>query len=48
MKKFVILGIGASVFFMSSCVESSQKYKDLLARADSLNAVSVMLSLIHI
>ena len=42
MKKFVILGIGASVFFMSSCVESSQKYKDLLARADSLNAVSVM------
>lgn len=30
------------MFFMSSCVESSQKYKDLLARADSLNAVSVM------
>ncbi len=42
MKQFVILGIGASMFFMSSCVESSQKYKDLLARADSLNAVSVM------
>lgn len=42
MKKFVILGIGAFVFFMSSCVESSRKYKDLLARADSLNAVSVM------
>lgn len=41
MKKFVILGIGASLFFMSSCVESSQKYKSLLARADSLNAVSV-------
>lgn len=40
MKKFIILGIGASLFLMSSCVESSQKYKTLLARADSLNAVA--------
>lgn len=39
MKKFIILGIGASIFFMSSCVESSQKYKDLQARLDSLNTV---------
>lgn len=39
MKKFIILGIGASMFFMSSCVESSQKYKDLQARLDSLNTV---------
>lgn len=41
MKKFVILGIGASLFLMSSCVESSQKYKSLLAQADSLKAVSI-------
>lgn len=39
MKTFVILGIGASLFMMSSCVESSQKYKDLQARLDSLNTV---------
>lgn len=42
MKKFIILGIGASMFMMASCVESSQKYKDLLARADSLNNVTAL------
>lgn len=41
MKKFIVLGIGASMFFFGSCVESSQKYKDLLARADSLRGVTV-------
>lgn len=40
MKKLIILGIGASIFLMSSCVESSQKYKDLLARADSLSTIA--------
>lgn len=40
MKKFIILGIGASMFLMSSCVENSQKYKNLLARVDSLSMVS--------
>lgn len=40
MKKFIILGIGASMFLMSSCVESSQKYKNLLARVDSLSTVA--------
>lgn len=40
MKKFIILGIGASMFLMSSCVESSQKYKNLLARVDSLSTVT--------
>lgn len=39
MKKFIILGIGASMFLMSSCVESSQKYKNLQARLDSLSTV---------
>lgn len=39
MKKFIVLGIGASMFFMSSCVESSSKYKNLQARLDSLNTV---------
>ena len=39
MKKFIVLGIGASMFFLSSCVESSQKYKTLQARLDSLNTV---------
>lgn len=39
MKKFIVLGIGASMFFLGSCVESSQKYKDLQARLDSLNVV---------
>lgn len=42
MKKFIILGIGASMFLMSSCVESSQKYKNLLARVDSLSTVSTV------
>lgn len=32
MKKIVILGIGASMFFLGSCVESSQKYKSLQVR----------------
>lgn len=39
MKKLMFLVIGAAVFFMSSCVESSQKYKSLQARLDSLNTV---------
>lgn len=39
MKKFIVLGIGASMFLMSSCVESSQKYKNLQARLDSLTVV---------
>lgn len=41
MKKIIVLGIGASMFFLSSCVESSQKYKDLQARADSLNHITL-------
>lgn len=41
MKKFIILGIGASIFLMSSCVESSQKYKNLQARVDSLSNVAM-------
>ena len=36
MKKIVILGIGASMFFLGSCVESSQKYKSLQSQMDSL------------
>lgn len=40
MKKIIALGIGASLFVLGGCVESSQKYKDLLARADSLNTVA--------
>ena len=42
MKKIVILGIGASMFFLGSCVESSQKYKSLQARLDSLSTVHIM------
>ena len=42
MKKNVILGIGASMFFLGSCVESSQKYKSLQARLDSLSTVHIM------
>ena len=42
MKKIVILGIGASIFFLGSCVESSQKYKSLQARLDSLSTVHIM------
>lgn len=41
MKKIIVLGISASMFFLGSCVERSQKYKDLLARADSLRGVTV-------
>lgn len=40
MKKTLYLGIVASLFVLGGCVESSQKYKDLLARADSLNTVA--------
>ncbi len=40
MKKIIVLGIGVSLFVFGGCVESSQKYKDLLTRADSLSAVS--------
>lgn len=39
MKKLIILGLGASVFFLGGCVESSQKYKTLQARLDSLTVV---------
>lgn len=42
MKKIVILGIGASMFFLGSCVEGSQKYKSLQARLDSLSTVHIM------
>ena len=42
MKKIVILGIGASMFFLGSCVESSQRYKSLQARLDSLSTVHIM------
>ena len=38
MKKIVILGIGASMFFLGS----SQKYKSLQARLDSLSTVHIM------
>lgn len=41
MKKFIVLGLGISLFLMSSCVENSQKYKALLMRADSLNAIAM-------
>lgn len=41
MKKFIVLGLGASLFLMSSCVENSQKYKALLVRADSLNTIAM-------
>lgn len=44
MKRIIILGIGASMFLMGSCVESSQKYKNLQARADSLNQVTMVQS----
>lgn len=40
MKKTLYLGIVASLFVLGGCVESSQKYKDLLARTDSLNTVA--------
>ena len=41
MKKLIILGIGAYLFFLNGCVEKSQKYKSLQARLDSLSAVQV-------
>lgn len=40
MKKFIVFGIVASMFLMCSCVESSQKYKNLQARVDSLSAIT--------
>lgn len=40
MKKFIVFGIVASMFLMCSCVESSQKYKNLQARMDSLSAIT--------
>lgn len=39
MKRILLLGISATMLVLSSCVEKSQKYKDLLARTDSLNQV---------
>ncbi len=41
MKKFVFLVIGlVGLFFINGCVESSQKYKNLLATVDTLKAVN--------
>lgn len=40
MKKFIVCGIVASMFLMCSCVESSQKYKNLQVRVDSLSAIT--------
>lgn len=41
MRKFIFLVIGVfTLFFMSGCVESSQKYKDLQAKVDTLTAVN--------
>lgn len=40
MKKFIILGWGAMLLLMGACVESSSKYKNLQARADSLAQVA--------
>lgn len=37
MKKFIFLAVGVFALFMSGCVESSQKYKALQSRLDSLN-----------
>ncbi len=42
MRKFIVLVICDSIFFLGSCVESSQKYKDLSARADSLSNVAAL------
>ena len=39
MNKSIILIVGACVFFLTGCVEESQKYKALQARVDSLNVV---------
>lgn len=40
MKKFVFVAIGAfALFFLSGCVENSQKYKALKAELDTLNVV---------
>ena len=35
MKKIVIIGIGASMFFLGRCVVCAQKYKALQARPDA-------------
>ncbi len=41
MKKFIFLVAGvAGLFFVNGCVESSQKYKNLLATVDTLKAVN--------
>ena len=41
MRTFIFLTVSLfSVAFLGSCVESSQKYKSLLAKADSLQAIS--------
>ena len=39
MKKFMLLGVSVSMLLMGGCVEKSQKYQSLLARADSLSQV---------
>ena len=39
MKKSVVWGISVVVLFFVGCVEKTQKYKNLLSRADSLNQV---------
>lgn len=40
MNKIIILVAGVCAFFLTGCVESSQKYKALQARVDSLNVAS--------
>ena len=41
MRTFIFLAVSLfSIAFLGSCVESSQKYKALQAKADSLQAVS--------
>lgn len=41
MKKFIFLVVGViGLFFINGCVESSQKYKNLLAAVDTLKAVN--------
>ena len=40
MKKYIILGLSASLLLMSSCVEKSQKYKDLKSKTDSLTVIA--------
>lgn len=40
MKKYLLISLGAALLLMNSCVEKSQKYKNLQARVDSLSTVA--------